>query len=377
MDKKNILIIAGEHSGDQRAGEMVKELRSLMPDLDLWGIGGDLMRDNGVELIEHVRNLSLVGIWDVIKNIFTIKEQFAKVMEEVDRRQPSMAILVDYPGFNLRIAERLHKKGIPVVYYIIPQIWAWGMNRVRRLQSYVDKALVLFPFEKTLLEEHSVDAEFTGHPILDRVPSGGDTEAPVGDEPVCALLPGSRNAEVSRLLPAMLDAAAIIRQRFPSSRFVLGECSSVAPALYEKPLSEHPELDIRKMKDDTVAALLPCNMAIVASGTATLETAIMEKPLVIVYKAPLLMSLPYRLIAKSPFLGLVNIIAGKEVAPELLQKEATPEKMAEALLSVAMDPAERSGMIANLKKVREALGEKGAAKKAARAVERFLSEMDT
>lgn len=376
---KNILIITGEPSGDAHAGELVRELKAMLPDVSFWGIGGDRMEQQGVELIEHVRNLSIVGILEALKNLHKIRKQYKKVIVAIREKKPELAILVDYPGFNLRLASFLHSKNIPVVYYIIPQVWAWGRGRIKALKKSVDKALVLFDFEEILLKKAGMDCEFVGHPLIDKAP----LPSPPGEKPQSgdsalsiALLPGSRKSEISNMLPVMLDAAEKIREVRRNVRFVVAENLNVDKNLYDSALEGHEELAVSRLSDNTFKCLEQSDFAMVTSGTATLEAAIMEKPMIITYRALLLNTVIFRAIVKIPFIGLANIIAGEKIVPELLQKDATPDKLARTALDVLDDPRLMELTKDKLRKVRFSLGKKGASRRAAEAVKRFLEDLD-
>ena len=368
----NILIIAGEPSGDIRAAELLKELKSQLPDVSFWGIGGDHAETEGMELIEHVNRLSVVGIMEVIRHLPTIRRQFAGVVRNVRRRKPTLAILVDYPGFNLRMARFLKKEGIPVIYYIIPQVWAWGRWRIPVMRKCIDKALVLFDFEEIFMRENGIDAEFVGHPL-----ANVDVPDPVNGEDGkrhIAILPGSRESEVRGSLSRMLDAAEKIREHEGDISFILAKSSNVDPVSYENALASHPSLDISTLTDDTMSVLSKSVFAMITSGTATLEAAISGVPMVIVYHLARLTYLIGLLLKRIPFFGLANIIAAREIVPELLQDDFTPERLSHEVLSLMNDPGRLSVVKENLREVKIALGEKGGAERAARAVRRFLEK---
>jgi len=386
--EKNILMITGEPSGDMRGGELLKELKSILPNFDFWGIGGDHMKAEGAELTEHVRNLSIVGVTEALKSLGKVREQYLNITRHIDKRKPSLAILIDYPGFNLKVAKYLTSQNIPVIYYVIPQIWAWGGWRINAIKKYIDKALVLFDFERELLEQHNINVEFTGHPLIEGFPPPPSLFSK--DEFILSLLPGSRKSEVENLLPIMLDAAEIINTSlFPNTippgfpenaicnkklKIMIAQNSNVSSDIYDLLIEKHKELDLHLVLNDTIRTLENCSFSLVASGTATLEVAVMEKPMVITYKAPLLNSLPYKLIVKTPFIGLVNVISGKEICPELLQKNATAEKLAEKTIEIINSPEKLKTMKKALKKVRESLGEKGASRRAANVINHFIQE---
>lgn len=374
MDK-NILIITGEPSGDIHAGELLKELKPLVSGVSFWGIGGDTLSGAGMELIEHVKNLSLVGVVEIIKHLPKIHAQYKDVVLNVRKRKPSLAILVDYPGFNLRIAAFLKKEGVPVIYYIIPQVWAWGQGRTKLIKKFVNKALVLFDFEKKFLEEYGINAAFVGHPLLDKFPENVQ-DKPKMSELKIALLPGSRKNEVTKILPEILGAARMIKDRYKNIRFFLAKNSNVNPELYASFLKSYSDLDIEGVTDNVSSALEKSDFAIVASGTATLETAVMEKPMVIVYKmSHITYLLAKHVFSKVDFAGLVNIIAKKEIVPELLQDNCSPEKIAKRVINILDNAFRLEKMKNDLRMVKRSLGKKGASARAAKAVGEFYSSL--
>ncbi|MFH1846540.1 MAG: lipid-A-disaccharide synthase [Candidatus Omnitrophota bacterium] len=369
--EKNIFIIAGEPSGDMRGAELLAEFKKLVPNIPFWGIGGDLMKKQGVRLSYHIRDFSMIGIWEVLKKLVRIRKQYLNILRQIKQKKPSLAILIDYPGFNLKIAKALHLQGIPVIYYIIPQVWAWGEGRTKLLKKYTKKALVLFDFEKTFLEKYNVNCEFTGHPLVDKVPAL--VELPKDKQTfTVALLPGSRKNEILRLFPVMLDSALLLAQKRKDLDFILAENSNIDKNLYDKIIAQYPSLPLNRRKDNTFAVLNQCDFAMVTSGTATLETALMEKPMVLMYKTSFLTAYLSRLFIKVKFLGLVNLIAGKEIAPEFLQENAVPEKISSKILGMINNKSELSCIRKELIKVKLALGEKGAAKRAAEIIAQEL-----
>ncbi len=322
-----------------------------------------------VELTEHIRNLSMVGAAEIISKLPTIHRQYKDITRNVMSRKPDLAILIDYPGFNLKVAGYLRRKSIPVIYYIIPQVWAWGAWRIKKIKKYVSKALVLFPFEEKLLRDQGMDCDFVGHPITDsfgRPPSREKKE-----RTTIALLPGSRRHEINFMLPVMLESAEIIKKELGEVDFLLAESGNIEKELYDSYLDRHGEVAVTRLRNDTSRVLAECDIAMITSGTATLEAAMMEKPMVIVYKASGITYMFYLLLSRVPFLGLANIIAGKEIVPELLQKEMKADNLASKVIEIAQDPAKTREITEELRKVRLALGGKGAARRAAEAVKRF------
>ena len=352
-----------------RGAEIVSEIKKLAPDADLWGIGGDNMQREGVELTDHVKNLSFMGLMGVIKNLGKIRKQFKSITTEAKKRKPDLAILIDYPGFNLRVAKALHKMNIPVVYYIIPQVWVWHESRVKHLKAFTKKILVLFKFEEAFLKERDTESTFVGHPLIDVAP---DIDNTPHKNITIALLPGSRKSELKFLFSPILDAASIIHKKIPNIDFVLAKSSNVPVEMYEETLASHSELSITPVIDNTFDALNKCDYAIVASGTASLETTIMEKPMVVTYKiAPFTYFFATKII-KFDYVSLANIILKKELIPECLQTKATGELIARRLLKIIEDPELTAQTKAGLKKVKESLGEKGAARRAAEEIVKML-----
>ncbi|MFH1798156.1 MAG: lipid-A-disaccharide synthase [Candidatus Omnitrophota bacterium] len=375
MNADNLLIIAGEPSGDAHGASLLKELKILLPNSRFWGIGGNCMEQEGFLLVEHIRNLSIIGVWEALKNLPKIYAQYKKIASAVDENKPKAAILIDYPGFNLKIAKLLTRKKIPVFYYIIPQVWVWGKNRIHLLRKFTDKCLVLFKFEEELLLSVGIDCEFVGHPLMDKIdsrPAGNDREGENNGANTIALLPGSRKSEIQKLLPVMLDSAEKIRMSQKDISFISAENSNIDPALYDSFLSSYSHLSIKRVKDNTLEALRQCDFAIVASGTATLETAAMEKPMLIIYRSSAFTTLAFRLFIRLPFVGLVNIIAGKEVCPELLQEHAVPEEIAAKTLEILTDQTQMENTKKKLREIRDSLGGAGASKRAAVVIQEFL-----
>jgi lipid-A-disaccharide synthase len=368
MTGRNVLIVAGEPSGDLIAGELLGPLKSELPGTSFWGIGGRRMAAEGVDLVERIENLSVVGITEFVRKLRLIPRQYYGLLAEARVRRPEAAILVDYPGFNLKLAKPLRRLGIPVIYYVIPQVWAWGGFRTAILRRHVDKAFVLFRFEKELLDREGVDCEFVGHPIVDRVIEAGPwEERSLAGEIVVGLLPGSRRSEVTDLLPRMLDAAAILA-RESGVRFVMGESSSVDSAIYDSLLAGRGDLVVRRLRDDTLECLRESDFVIVASGTATLEAAAARRPMIVTYRSALLNAPGRRLVLKTPYLGLVNIVGGREIVPELIQRDATGGKMAAEILALVNDPNRVEDMRKELRRVTDSLGPPGASRRAARGI---------
>ncbi|MDP2912577.1 MAG: lipid-A-disaccharide synthase [Candidatus Omnitrophota bacterium] len=370
MTWKNILIVSGEPSGDLHAANLVNDLKGLNPGLRFFGIGGNRLKKAGVDIVFDISGLALVGAVEVLKNIFTVGRAYGAVISKIDAEKPDLAILVDYPGFNLRLAKALKKRSIPVVYYISPQVWAWGHDRVNIIKRCVAKILVFFKFEEELYKRYDVDAEFVGHPLLDTVRTALPKQeflkkyGLAENKKTLALLPGSRRIEVKSLLRIMISAARLVEEALQDVQFVVSKHPDLPMSIYEDAVRDSGPA-IKFIEADMYDMVASSDFAIVASGTATLETAIIGTPLVIIYKASLITYCLYRLVAKIAFLGLVNIIAGKEIAPEFLQYDATPEKIAAKVTELLSDGNKLAGIREELARVKASLGPTGASMRAA------------
>lgn len=377
MNPKRILIVAGEPSGDLYASILVKDLKRMRPELEFVGIGGGLSKNAGVDIIFDLSKLALVGGIEVLKNIFVVGRAFKTVISKIDSSKIDLAILVDYPGFNLRLARELKKRRIPVIYYISPQVWAWGAGRIKIIKECVDKIVVFFKFEEELYKRHGINVEFVGHPLSDIVKitsAKADVRKRynLADNKITiALLPGSRSMEVKKLFPIMAHAARTISERLKNVQFIIVRHPSVHSNLYRESI-EGSGVDMAISEGDTYNILAASDFAIVASGTATLETAIVGTPFIMIYKVNFLTYLAAKMLMKVPFLGIVNIIAGNEIIPELLQFDATPDRVAEKTIAIISDKERIAGMRGDLKSVAGTLGEPGASERAAKSILSYL-----
>ncbi len=374
MAEKTILLIAGEVSADQHGGKLVRALRSLRPDLKVWGIGGNDLAANGMELVFHLDKMAFLGLTEIIRHLPFIRMVMNTILEKARKNPPDCAVLIDYPGFNLRLAARLKKMGIPVVYYISPQLWAWGHRRVDNIRKYVDKMLVLFPFEKEFYARHGIEAEYVGHPLVDKhhayLPR--EFKSVETDNGILGLLPGSRRNEIKTLLPEMVKTG----NRLLAEGTVRSVLILKAPHLkaeYYRPFLQ--EANVRfKLKEAPMHRFLPeLDAALVASGTATLETAYYAVPMVIVYHVHPLTYWLARLLVKIDHIGLANIVAEREIAPELIQGAFTAERAA-SLLKPMFRPSRNTEIRKEMLIVRKKLGKPGASLRAAQAIDRFLQE---
>ena len=280
--RKRILIVAGEASSDLHAANLVKEIKTLLPELEFFGLGGTKMENQGVRLFANIVNLAVVGFIEVLKNIRKFKAIFNQLLREVDKLNPHLAILIDYPGFNLRLANELKKRNIPIVYYISPQVWAWGRNRINIIKRLVRRMIVIFKFEEELYKKEGVAVSFVGHPLLDTIRTDSFLPLPAGRTTI-SLLPGSREAEVKHLLPIMLESAKNIWERIPKSQFLILRSSTVKMDLFNQILANY-QLPVYVFNDKTYEGLASCDFALIASGSATLESTLLEKPFLLIYK---------------------------------------------------------------------------------------------
>ncbi|MDZ7372907.1 MAG: lipid-A-disaccharide synthase [candidate division KSB1 bacterium] len=376
---KRILIVAGEASGDLHGSRLVKELKGLRPDLEFFGIGGDRMRGEGVELLVHADRLAFLGVAEVIRHLPFVLRVLRLLTRALEQRRPDLAILIDYPGFNLRFAARAKARGVPVFYYIAPQVWAWGKGRTAKLARRVDRMAVILPFEERIFREAGIDAYFVGHPIVeavgDETPRDSFRKSLGVDEHgiLLGLFPGSRRQEIERHLPEMCRLVALWQADEPGLVGAVSKAASVPEDVYRRALGKAREVRIA-LTDRHYALMHHADVLVVASGTATLEAACFGTPYVIVYRvSPLTYFLGRRLVTV-PYLGLVNVVAGRRVVPEFLQNDFRAEKLRKALQTLLSDLELRRQMQANLEEVRRRLGPPGAARRTAELVLELLDK---
>jgi lipid-A-disaccharide synthase len=372
LTKKKIVIVAGEASSDLHAAGLIKEIKALLPSVEFSGLGGNRMQKEGVRVYVNIVDLAVMGFVDVLKNIKKFKFIFNQLLREIDKLNPDLAVLIDYPGFNLRLAAELKKRNIPVVYYISPQIWAWGKGRIRIIKKLVKRMIVIFKFEEELYRKENMPVDFVGHPFLDIVRSNSSLNLPPG-KVTFALLPGSRQGEVKQILPIMLESAKLIRERIPNSQFLILRSSSVKKELFDRILSSY-KLPVHIFSDSTYEGLASSDFALVASGSATLESTILNKPFVIIYKVSWLNWLFLRAMIQLPYIGLVNIVAGRKIIEEFIQFRAKPERIAAYITKILNNPQKMAALKDELSRVKSLLGEKGASKRAADIIADLLTE---
>lgn len=375
MTGTGLLVVAGEASGDQRAARLLATLRARIPDLAPFGLGSDASREVGLDAVADSREIAVVGISEALSVLPRAAEIFDRLLAEAERRRPRAAVLVDAPDFNLRLARKLAWRGIPVVYYVSPQIWAWRRGRVRTIADCVERMLVLFPFEVPFYRSHGVDVVHVGHPLVDEVPAlpqAWDELRPGATPPTArlALLPGSRRSEVTALLPTMLGAARAIAARQPVEvRLIL------APSLGREVVEPHLSSDgpaVEIVEQGRFEAIAGSHLALCASGTATLETALLRTPMLIGYRLSGWTYAFARRLVRVPHVGLVNLVLGRRAVPELIQHEFTAGHLAARALELLGSRRDVDRMRADLAEVRPALGRPGASERAAEAVAEVL-----
>ncbi|MEW6510519.1 MAG: lipid-A-disaccharide synthase [Bacteroidota bacterium] len=366
-----VLMVAGEASGDLHGAAVVRALKQIAPAVEVSGIGGDRMEREGMRIVQHIRDLSFMGFAEVLRNIGTIRMAERKLEEELANRRPAVVVLIDYPGFNLRFARRVKGFGIPVLYYISPQVWAWHKGRIRTMKGLVDRMKVVFPFEVDLYRREGIDVEFVGHPLVEHieVQEGRDEffrrwnlEASVK---LVGIFPGSRLQEIERILPVMASAAELLRKG-RKVQVAAGVAPNLGVDVIRRYLPESSE--IRLIEDGTHALMSYADAAIVTSGTATLETGWFGTPMAVVYRTSLVTYFIGRMLVNVPYIGLVNIVAGRKVVPEFIQNAMTPERIAGAVGSILDDPARAAAMRRDLQVIRERLGRPGASERVARGI---------
>lgn len=358
------MLAAGEASGDQHAASLFLELKKRIPGVRGIGMGGTKMREAGVQIRYDSTAIAVIGATEVIKHYGEIRRALKQMQQIVREERPDLLICVDYKEFNFRLARSAKAAGVKVLFYVSPQVWAWRPGRVKKYGEAVDRMAVIFPFEVPFYEAHQIPVSYVGHPLAGRVvPSVPKAQAlhefDLGTEgPVIGLLPGSRANEIKRLLPVILNAAAILAQRFPNARFVLNQASSIEDEMLRSYLRQCPA-GIKAVKGRNYDVLQCCDAVITVSGTATLEVALSGVPMAIIYKVTPITYYLGRWLIRIPFIGLPNILAGRSIVREFIQHEASAENIAGEIGKILQDEAYAEQMRRDLREVRVVLGEGG------------------
>lgn len=357
-------IIAGEASGDLHASNLLKELKLLdqKANVDAWG--GDLLKAQGANILKHIKELAFMGFKEVIQNLPTILSNIKLCKDQIIAFNPDVIILVDYPGFNLRIAKWAKENGFKIVYYISPQLWAWKENRVKQVKAYVDLMLVILPFEKDFYKKHNYNVEYVGHPLLDVIQDKGMFETSNSNN--IALLPGSRKQEIKEMLPIMLKAAKTL----PNYNFIIGIAPSIDKEFYYDLINNTKNIHLSN--EGTYNILNKVRAAAVTSGTATLETALHQVPEVVCYKGGKISFMIAKTLIKVKYISLVNLIADKLIVKELIQEDLSAKSLSLELMRLLQTGTYRDEMIHNYIELKELLGNKGASLRAAEKIIAFL-----
>ena len=368
-----LLIVAGEASGDLHGAKLARAIFAKRPEVSIYGFGGRGMKAAGVNLLSDIADGGIVGITEVLLHLKFIVSTYRTLSSFVKKERPDLVILIDFPDFNLRLAKVAKREGIPIIYYISPQVWAWRSGRIRTIANLIDKMLVILPFEEEIYKRAGVDCEFVGHPLLDEVGEIRSKEEYCGklglkkSNPIIGLLTGSRKNELVNLLPTMIETAGFISKEISDSQFII----PLAPSLnYEdaKTILEKFDIDITIVKERAGEVIAVSDLIIVASGSATLQAAILNTPMVIIYKVSLISYLLARLLVHVENIGLVNIVAGNRIVPEFVQGMAEPRKIADESIHILSDNTRASKMKEDLMTVKKSLGTPGASQRAAEII---------
>ncbi|MCA8912045.1 MAG: lipid-A-disaccharide synthase [Planctomycetes bacterium] len=370
--RPRVFIVATESSGDNYGAMLAREMREMRPDVEMYGLGGGKMESAGVTLFKNMLEHSAVGLVEVVRSLRFFLDTMDDVVEQAKELRPDVIVLIDSPDFNLRIAPRLKALNIPIVYYVSPQLWAWREGRVEQIRKYVDRMLVIFPFEVDFYAKHGIEARFVGHPLLDIIDHEQINKRAEAlrhgfkipdSKRVVGLFPGSRRAEVTRLMPRMLDAARVITERRDDVLFLVGCSPWFNPERYKKAIAEHEDLPLRAIHGRSYEVMALSDFSMICSGTATVEAAVVGTPFLCTYRMAWASALLAQLMVNYEHACMVNILAGKQVIPELLQHQAEPLTM--GLIALESMETGAPQMRQELAEVVETLGGKGASRRAA------------
>ena len=361
-------MIAGEASGDLHGGRLAAALKAREPSMEVFGIGGERMAAAGMTLMRHVKDVSFMGFSEVVKHLGDIRRLFDDMVAAAQRERPDLVVLIDYPGFNLRLGKKLKALGFRIFYYIAPQVWAWHQSRAREMAAFVERMAVLFPFEVEFFTKYGIDARFVGHPLLDGLEVRETKEAFCersglsAKKPILAVFPGSRRQEIDKLMPVVRGLAELLAQRHPEVQIAV----SCAETIAAEQIASFCSVGNMRVVRGNYELMAFADAAVVKSGTSTLEAACLGTPFCIMYKVSPVSFFIGKRVVKIPFIGLVNIVAGKEAVKEFIQKRASAEEMMPEVERCLFDGAYRGQMIAELSAVRGMLGGPGAAERTAR-----------
>jgi len=365
---REIAIVAGEVSGDLHAAKLVREINAIDPSLKFFGLGGPAMSSAGVEVHFDLTRLAVMGFVEVVRNYFFFKRLLLWMDYQLEKRKPSALVLVDFPGFNLRLAEKAKCRGVPVIYYISPQVWAWRPGRIEKIKALVKKMIVILPFEKAFYDGFGMDVTYVGHPLLDGETFSKTFRTPVpGASRIIGILPGSRETEVASLLPVMLESAGGIGKEFPDARFLIFKAPGVSAGVINTGI-EKAGFCVQVVEGMNYEKISECSLLLVASGTASLEIGLLCRPMVVLYRTRWLSYLIFRHFILVRYISLVNLILGRQVVPEFVQSNAKPEKIIAGCLEILKNKSVMDNMISGLKELRDRIGPSGASRRAAEEI---------
>ncbi len=375
---KRVMLVAGESSGDQHAANLFLELKKLNPAVQGTGMGGKKMAQAGISLEYDSSNIGVIGVVEVIKRYGEIRRALNKMQQLLLEQRPDLLICVDYKEFNFKLAGFAKKHGIKVLFYVSPQIWAWRPGRVVKYGKVIDMMAVIFPFEVPFYEKENVPVRYVGHPSVDKVRAQRSIAEDLAlfnlqaDAPIIGILPGSRTDEINRMLPIMLKAAEIIQQAKPNAQFVLPQADSVSDALLQNSF-QHSNIKVQAIHSQFYDTVQCCDAVMTVSGTATLEIALLKVPMLVAYKLSLITYLLARVLVDVEFIGLPNIIAGKSVVQEFIQKEASAENLAQEILHILDDEVYAQSIKEGLQRVKEKVGSGGGSENMAQLAMEMLA----
>ncbi|MDD5059883.1 MAG: lipid-A-disaccharide synthase [Candidatus Omnitrophica bacterium] len=377
MEKiKNIFIVCGEPSGDLMAGNLIEAIKKTDPQIKVSGVGGVHLAKTCDDLFYDIKELSVMGLFDALKKLPKFLKLKKLILDRISLDKPQAIIFVDFSGFNLRLAKSINNR-IPAIYYVSPQVWASRKGRIKLIKKFISKMIVLFKFEEEFYKKHGIDAAYAGHPLVDLVKPLIEKQEFIDNfrllpvNKTVALLPGSRKQEIKYILPAMLKAAQLIKDKITQVQFIIAKAPNLNTEIYQKECKKFA-LDLKIIDGLTSDCLDMADASIVCSGTATLEAAIIGKPFVVVYKTSLLNYILYRPQIKIPYIGMVNIVAGKKIVPEFIQFKASAKNISSSIIDLLLGPKQANLMKQNLQTLKANLGSSGASGRAARLILEFL-----
>ena len=378
---KKIFFIAGEHSGDLQGSIVIRHLKEIMPDIEITGVGGKLMKEAGMTCIHSSDEMAVMGIIEVVKSFKCLKHIKSDIQNWLRDNRPDMVVLIDYPDFNKLIATYAKSIGLHVLYYITPQVWAWRSGRVKDFVKVIDEAVVFFPFEVDIWNKDGTEVNWFGHPLVGRaVPSASKEEIKkqlgINSEKVVGILPGSRIQEIDYILPELLDAADLILKKYANIELLLPLASTIEESHVRSYLEQHPNLKVNIVRDRAYDVMAASDVCLVTSGTATLETAIVGTPMVVVYRTNWITSILTKYFIESAYIALPNVIANKRIVPELIRENFKANNIAYAAIEILEDKKKQEYIREELKKVKESLGEPGAGERVAEHIAKRLKELN-